>query len=400
MRRERRTQRKTFPALLPDQLAALTEYYGCARATRSASPAIDSQALMLKPRDALPLWPQAVGRARQRAAAQGAHAERERRSGRAVPSSPSSRSAAPLTRDSVQPSFDPPPAGRRIDQPDAPTSRRHGLDACATSQRASRRSWRCTASSRTAACRWRTWCTRTGWRRCRCSSSRCRPVAGPGGTLAPGRGQHLHPPLPDQLVTVLGEAPAADGDADRPIPSPSRAVSGAALTRPAARPGPRRRRIRSPKEPQGTAMLRSLVLAALFAGPAVRCGHRCRDLPDFTDLAEKQGPAVVNVSTTSTVHAASQALPPGSEDDPFNDFFRRFGPPQPPRDYETRSLGSGFIISSQDGYHPHQCACGRGGRRHHGAAHRQARVQGQGDRQRPPHRRRACSRSRPPDCPA
>jgi serine protease Do len=36
------------------------------------------------------------------------------------------------------------------------------------------------------------------------------------------------------------------------------------------------------------------------------------------------------------------------EDDPFYDFFRRFGPPQP-RDYEARSLGSGFIISA-DGY--------------------------------------------------
>ena len=46
----------------------------------------------------------------------------------------------------------------------------------------------------------------------------------------------------------------------------------------------------------------------------------------------------------SRPHAAGQ-----SEEDPFYDFFRRFGPPQPPRDYETRSLGSGFIIS-QDGY--------------------------------------------------
>jgi serine protease Do len=72
-----------------------------------------------------------------------------------------------------------------------------------------------------------------------------------------------------------------------------------------------------------------------------------RDLPDFADLAEKQGPAVVNISTTSSVRGP-QALPPGAEEDPFFDFFRRFGPPQP-RDYEARSLGSGFIIS-QDGY--------------------------------------------------
>jgi len=74
-----------------------------------------------------------------------------------------------------------------------------------------------------------------------------------------------------------------------------------------------------------------------------------KDLPDFTDLAEKQGPAVVNVSTTQTVQS-QQGTPqlPFSEDDPFYDFFRRFAPPVP-REFESRSLGSGFIISS-DGY--------------------------------------------------
>ena len=66
-------------------------------------------------------------------------------------------------------------------------------------------------------------------------------------------------------------------------------------------------------------------------------------LPDFTELVEKQGPAVVNVSTTSTARDGPQS--PVPEDDPFYDFFRRFGPPQP-REYETRSLGSGFIISA------------------------------------------------------
>lgn len=69
-------------------------------------------------------------------------------------------------------------------------------------------------------------------------------------------------------------------------------------------------------------------------------------LPDFTELVEKQGPAVVNVSTTSAARTSSHS--PVPEDDPFYDFFRRFGPPQP-RDYEARSLGSGFIISA-DGY--------------------------------------------------
>ena len=72
-------------------------------------------------------------------------------------------------------------------------------------------------------------------------------------------------------------------------------------------------------------------------------------LPDLTDLAEKQGPAVVNVSTTQTVQS-QQGIPPlpFSEDDPFYEFFKRFAPPMP-REFESKSLGSGFIISS-DGY--------------------------------------------------
>ena len=84
-----------------------------------------------------------------------------------------------------------------------------------------------------------------------------------------------------------------------------------------------------------------LLLLVPVAGVA-----QVQGLPDFTELVEKQGPAVVNVSTTSAARSGPQS--PVPEDDPFYDFFRRFGPPQP-RDYEARSLGSGFIISA-DGY--------------------------------------------------
>lgn len=78
-----------------------------------------------------------------------------------------------------------------------------------------------------------------------------------------------------------------------------------------------------------------------------------RDLPDFTELAEKQGVAVVNISSSQTVRN-SRGLPqiPGlDEDDPMYEFFKRFAPRQPgvPREQESRSLGSGFIIS-QDGF--------------------------------------------------
>jgi serine protease Do len=79
-----------------------------------------------------------------------------------------------------------------------------------------------------------------------------------------------------------------------------------------------------------------------------------KELPDFTDLFEKQGPAVVNISTTQTVHGSGMGIMPFPnvpEDDPFYEFFRRFAPPggQGQQDYKTQSLGSGFIISA-DGY--------------------------------------------------
>ena len=93
-------------------------------------------------------------------------------------------------------------------------------------------------------------------------------------------------------------------------------------------------------------MFRRLCLSLLLWVPLLGLAQ-VQGLPDFTDLVDKQGAAVVNVSTTSTNHGG-EAQSPVPEDDPFYDFFRRFGPPQQ-RDYETRSLGSGFIVSA-DGY--------------------------------------------------
>ena len=74
------------------------------------------------------------------------------------------------------------------------------------------------------------------------------------------------------------------------------------------------------------------------------------ELPDFTELVEKQGPTVVNISATQITHNA-QAMPgvPNlPKGDPFFEFFNRFAP-QVPRERESQSLGSGFIIS-EDGY--------------------------------------------------
>ena len=77
----------------------------------------------------------------------------------------------------------------------------------------------------------------------------------------------------------------------------------------------------------------------------------------FADLAARLQPAVVNISTKQRVPVRTQA-------DPFEEFFRRFDPTQPPgggggqgqgqgqgqgRTREAGSLGSGFIVSP-DGY--------------------------------------------------
>ncbi|HET7833992.1 MAG TPA: DegQ family serine endoprotease [Gallionella sp.] len=91
-------------------------------------------------------------------------------------------------------------------------------------------------------------------------------------------------------------------------------------------------------------------LLVLMVGFAGGLSAQAKELPDFTELVEKQGPAVVNISTTQVIHnnASPHAFPNIPEDDPMLEFFRRFMP-QMPSEQETHSLGSGFIISA-DGY--------------------------------------------------
>nr|NIO03116.1 peptidase [Pseudomonadota bacterium]NIS67485.1 peptidase [Pseudomonadota bacterium] len=72
----------------------------------------------------------------------------------------------------------------------------------------------------------------------------------------------------------------------------------------------------------------------------------------FSKLAEKLKPAVVNISTTQVVkqHPFFKGRPsPFGEQDPFREFFERFFGGEMPREFETRSLGSGFIIN-EEGY--------------------------------------------------
>jgi len=105
--------------------------------------------------------------------------------------------------------------------------------------------------------------------------------------------------------------------------------------------------------------MKQFVTAFFFAVFSLLAQAQNRSLPDFTELVEKQGAAVVNISSTQVVRGNGHGAQPFpfDEDDPMYEFFRHFLPHQPgtpglpaiPREFESHSLGSGFVISA-DGY--------------------------------------------------
>jgi serine protease Do len=100
-------------------------------------------------------------------------------------------------------------------------------------------------------------------------------------------------------------------------------------------------------------MIKRILAGTWLALLAAASLAQTRELPDFTELAEKQGPAVVNISTTQVIKGQRFNHPfPLDEDDPSYDFFKRFMPrqmPGMPREFKSQSLGSGFVVSA-DGY--------------------------------------------------
>ncbi|HUR40197.1 MAG TPA: DegQ family serine endoprotease [Verrucomicrobiae bacterium] len=100
------------------------------------------------------------------------------------------------------------------------------------------------------------------------------------------------------------------------------------------------------------------LLAAVLALAASACDRSSGGrYPDFADLVEQASPAVVNISTTVT---PGETVAQGSEETPFNEFFRRFfgeggetpdegGAPADAPLVQPQSLGSGLILWA-DGY--------------------------------------------------
>ncbi|MDQ0587123.1 DegQ family serine endoprotease [Variovorax paradoxus] len=106
----------------------------------------------------------------------------------------------------------------------------------------------------------------------------------------------------------------------------------------------------------------SAAVGFLPAAPASAQTPQARGLPDFADLVEQVGPAVVGIRTVEKVTSSGGS---GEMDEEMQEFFRRFfgqplpgnprpGPrpnrPQQPQEEERpRGVGSGFILSA-DGY--------------------------------------------------
>ena len=112
---------------------------------------------------------------------------------------------------------------------------------------------------------------------------------------------------------------------------------------------------------RGRAWLSALALSITVAAASLAAAPlRAQSLPDFTELVEKVGPAVVGVRTTERTRTARSGGGPEIDEDML-EFFRRFGIPMPNRpnprnpqpspdgEPQQRGLGSGFVLSA-DGY--------------------------------------------------
>jgi serine protease Do len=108
----------------------------------------------------------------------------------------------------------------------------------------------------------------------------------------------------------------------------------------------------------------TLSLTLLMSTPAISQAQT-QALPDFTELVDKVGPAVVNIRTTERGRSARGGAATPEIDEDMLEFFRRFGlpipgnpgggrdprrsQPQPEAEAQPRGVGSGFVLSA-DGF--------------------------------------------------
>jgi serine protease Do len=105
------------------------------------------------------------------------------------------------------------------------------------------------------------------------------------------------------------------------------------------------------------ALLAVFALVAANIGSGLQtAGAAVKMVPaNFTELAEKARPGVVNIRTVKTVqgggrvfrHFFGQPFDPKGGPNPFEEFFGPFMREDPRRDFKQRSLGSGFIIDTE-----------------------------------------------------
>ena len=104
----------------------------------------------------------------------------------------------------------------------------------------------------------------------------------------------------------------------------------------------------------GPAVIAAAPAASAPASPATAAAApAAMALPDFSQITQRFGPAVVNISVTGTAKATFFGPGPQRGDpfgnDPFFEFFRRFQGPNGPlreREVPTRGQGSGFIVTA------------------------------------------------------
>lgn len=100
-----------------------------------------------------------------------------------------------------------------------------------------------------------------------------------------------------------------------------------------------------------TVVLIFVVMSLVISTFLVR-GTQASELASLAELVKRLKPSVVNVSTTSVVKGGGTPFESpfgGGEQDPFEEFFKRFFGDVPQREFRQRGLGSGFILS-EDGY--------------------------------------------------